>query len=215
MGKAADEKHDPDAYATIAGGCEHETRILASRFIACARGTDSVDAAMAFLETLRRRHHAATHHCYAYRIGGTEPQTRSNDDGEPSGTAGRRILMAIEEAGLTDCVVVVVRYFGGTKLGAGGLSHAYHDAAAAVLTRAVVEHRYVTARFTVAFPYNDTRQVHHALERSEAEILDRRFGDDTAYVIGVRRSRAAALREALLTLTERRARIEDGTATSP
>ena len=106
---------------------------------------------------------------------------------------------------LTDLGIVVVRYFGGTKLGVGGLSRAYSDAADAVLAQCAIERRYLTETIALCFPYDMTSQVHHAIERHEAEILDRVWSDQAEYRIRLRRSRAEAFLVDVAELTQRQA----------
>ncbi len=119
------------SWRTIRGPVTHEIpKIKRSRFIADIAPVPDEDAARAHIADIRKHHHAARHVCWAWRLGPDGGISRSSDDGEPSGSAGRPILAAIEGAGLTDVVVAVTRYFGGTKLGVGGLVRAYGDAAA-------------------------------------------------------------------------------------
>lgn len=195
---------DPgDAYRTIAAPAEAEIKIVGSRFLAFAAPATSPEEAHAVLEALRRTHYDATHHCWAWRVGLTPDAFRSSDDGEPAGTAGRRILTAIDRRTLTDLMLVVVRYFGGTKLGVGGLARAYTDAADAVLDRVMIETRFVYETFTITFPYDMTSQVHHVLEGMGADITDRRYGDAVTYDLRIRTSRSPALLEHLAEATDR------------
>jgi uncharacterized YigZ family protein len=114
-------------------------KIKRSRFIADVAPASDPEAARAHISAIRKQHHAARHLCWAWRLQPDGSSSRSSDDGEPSGSAGRPILQAIEAADLTDVVVAVTRYFGGTKLGVGGLVRAYGGAAAQGLARAAVE----------------------------------------------------------------------------
>ena len=195
---------DPgDAYRTIAAPAEAEIKIVGSRFLAFAAPAASPEEAQAVLEGLRRTHYDATHHCWAWRLGLSPDAFRSSDDGEPAGTAGRRILTAIDRRTLTDLMLVVVRYFGGTKLGVGGLARAYTDASDAVLDRVTIETRFVYRTFTITFPYDQTSQVHHVLEGMGADITDRRYGDAVTYDLRIRTSRSPALLEHLAEATDR------------
>ncbi len=196
---------DPgDAYRTIAAPAEAEIKIVGSRFLAFASPATSPEEAHAVLEALRRTHYDATHYCWAWRVGLTPDAFRSSDDGEPAGTAGRRILTAIDRRTLTDLMLVVVRYFGGTKLGVGGLARAYTDAADAVLDRVTIETRFVYETFTITFPYDQTSQVHHVLEGMGADILDRAWSDDVTYTLRIRRSLADMMCMNLDEATERK-----------
>jgi uncharacterized YigZ family protein len=197
-----------DAYRTIEGSHEAEIKILGSRFLAYARGIERAQEAEAFLDALRREHHAATHHCYAWRLGIDGQPSRFSDDGEPNGTAGPRILGALERRALSDAAVVVVRYFGGTKLGMGGLAHAYTDAADAVLDRAAPVERILYDTFALRFGYDLTAQAHHVLERCGADILDRGYEADVRYLVRIRRSQSAALTRLLAEYTNNAMTIE-------
>ena len=110
-----------DLYRTIDAPAEAQFKERSSKFFAYAYPVSSPEEAMELVEGLRKRYYDATHHCYAYRLGADGGVYRANDDGEPSGTAGRPILGQMLSAGVTDCLIVVVRYFGGTKLGVPGL----------------------------------------------------------------------------------------------
>jgi uncharacterized YigZ family protein len=205
-----DQQHNAaanDSYQTIAAREDSEIKIAGSRFLSYAIPCTEVDTFTTALEALRKEHYNATHHCFAWRIGYEGTEFRYSDDGEPGGTAGRRILGSIDRLGLTDLGIVVVRYFGGTKLGVGGLSRAYTDAADAVLARCAVERRYLTDTLLLDFPYDVTSQVHHVLETHGVDILDRAYLDATRYTVRVRRSLRARVLEELDTFTERRVTI--------
>lgn len=118
-----------DTFHTIARAAEAEIKVDGSRFLAEAIPVDSRATVASEIEAIREREHKATHHCTAYRLGRDGADARSNDDGEPTGTAGPPILRQIEARDLTNTLVVVTRYYGGTKLGTGGLVRAYGDAA--------------------------------------------------------------------------------------
>ena len=114
-----------DSYLTLKSPSEHEIKIKASRFIALGFPVPDESSAMTILESVRKKEFAATHHCYAYVVGLDKEQFKYSDDGEPSGTAGRPIYQTIMGRNLKNVIVIVVRYFGGTKLGTGGLARAY------------------------------------------------------------------------------------------
>ncbi|WP_163099316.1 YigZ family protein [Peribacillus alkalitolerans] len=116
-------------YLTVAGYGEHEIVIQKSRFIAYVERAESEEAAQEFIQTIKKKHWDATHNCSAYMIGEHDQIQKANDDGEPSGTAGVPILEVLKKKGLKDTVVVVTRYFGGIKLGGGGLIRAYGKSA--------------------------------------------------------------------------------------
>ena len=127
----------PDSYFSLGSAASVETKVQRSRFIALACPARDEISARKFINDTRRQYHDSRHVCHGWRLGlGSEAAENRNDDGEPSGTAGEPILAAVRRSGLTDLVVVVVRYFGGIKLGTGGLSRAYGGAADQVLEAA-------------------------------------------------------------------------------
>jgi uncharacterized YigZ family protein len=150
-----------ESYRTLAGPvqCEIE-RIHGSRFLGLAAPVTSTDAIEAELCRIRKSDHAAQHHCFAWRLGSGGERYRANDDGEPSGSAGRPILERIDALQLTDTLVVVTRYFGGVKLGIGGLSRAYSRAAEQVLAQASTRTVTFTRRFEVCYAY----ELSHAMQ---------------------------------------------------
>ncbi len=196
-----------DAYLTIAARKETEIKILGSRFLSYATPCGSIGEFMDFLENLRKTHYDATHHCFACRTGYDGGAFRFSDDGEPGGTAGKRILGSMDRLSLTDMGIVVVRYFGGTKLGVGGLARAYGDAANAVLEQCTVETRFLTDTFILSFPYDMTSQVHHALDKHAAEVVDRKWLDQAEYTVRVRRSHREQLLTDIAEFTQRLAAV--------
>ena len=196
-----------DSYRTIAAPEDTEIKILGSRFLSYAVPVQTGDAFLDFLESLKKEHYNATHHCFAWRIGFDGEDFRYSDDGEPSGTAGKRILGSIDREELTDTGIVVVRYFGGTKLGVGGLARAYSDAADAVLAQCRIETRHITEDLSATFPYDMTSQVHHVIEMHDVEVLDRHYLEDTKYDVRVRLSKKMRFIEDLETYTNRQVEI--------
>ena len=194
-------EEQPDTYRVPARMASAELREKGSRFIAEVFVVDTIDAAEQHIGTIRRREHAATHHCTAYRVGTGGEQFRYNDDGEPSGTAGLPILRQIDGRALTNVLVVVTRYFGGTKLGTGGLARAYGAAAAEALDAAGTAEREIRENLTVRFSYDDTSPAMSVVNQFDARIESSEYAADTQLTVSVRRSRAAdfatALTEAL------------------
>jgi putative IMPACT (imprinted ancient) family translation regulator len=175
-----------------------EVRELASRFFAFARHTPSRADAEEELARLRREHHDATHVAFAWRIGtGDLASTRASDAGEPPGTAGRPIASAIESSGLTDVLVAVVRHFGGTRLGTGGLARAYRLAAERALEDAGSEAVYDTVLVTIRCPFEKTGEVRRLLDPPGTRLRSERFTPEPVLELEVRRSRLAALEAAL------------------
>jgi uncharacterized YigZ family protein len=194
-----------DSYQTIAKREETEIKIVGSRFLSYAIPCPSADSFTTFIDALRKEHYNATHHCFAWRIGYDGSEFRYSDDGEPSGTAGKRILGSIDRHGVTDVGIVVVRYFGGTKLGVGGLARAYTDAADAVLSICTIEQRFHTALLALTFPYDITSQVHHAIDMHGVEVLEREYLEQSRYTVRVRRSLVPVFIDDLATFTDRQA----------
>jgi len=159
-----------------------------SRFIADVHPVASRAEAEDWYGEVREREHSATHHCTAFRVGRDGDTFHYNDDGEPSGTAGPPILRQIDGHGLTDTAIVVTRYYGGTKLGTGGLIRAYGDAAREVLERARIVQKVVRVSVHVRFAYDDTSPASRVLDRFDIEVIDRRYSEVTELVVGVRAS---------------------------
>jgi uncharacterized YigZ family protein len=179
-----------------------EIREKGSRFFGFAALAASPEAAEAFLEKLRREHHDATHVAFAWRFGGGGAESaRSSDDGEPSGTAGRPIASAIAAAGLTDVAVAVVRYFGGTKLGTGGLARAYREAAAAAVEGCGAATVYDTVRIVTRPSHARAGVVRRLIDPPHVRLAAERFEPEPVLELEVRRSMAERVTE---TLTEER-----------
>jgi uncharacterized YigZ family protein len=153
-----------DAYKTIGQSAEGTFRDRNSRFLAFGYPVTSVDEALEIIEGLRKKYHDARHHCYAYRIGVESEQTRMNDDGEPSGTAGKPIYNQVLSHQVTNILVVVVRYFGGTLLGTGGLINAYKSATADMFEHAVITERFIEQTIELKFPYEKLNSIMRILK---------------------------------------------------
>lgn len=166
----------PPAYLTVATCVEAEVEVKRSRFLARLERVADEAQARAVVDQARRRHWDARHHCSAFRLGPEPATQRSSDDGEPAGTAGAPILDVLTGAGLSDCVVVVTRWFGGTLLGTGGLIRAYGDATRAVLRTATVLHRQTRQSLDVTVPTADAGRVEHALRASGHLVTSTIYG---------------------------------------
>ena len=162
-----------DLLSTLTAACSFEEEIKKSRFIAHAAPAATAAAALAFFATVSDPD--ATHNCWAYKAA---DGYRFNDDGEPGGTAGRPILQAIEGKGLTDVAVVVIRYFGGTKLGTGGLVRAYGGCAAKCLDAAPKKIIVPSQTVYCTCNYSDVDRVRVRLTQAGAVITDENFGAD-------------------------------------
>jgi uncharacterized YigZ family protein len=161
-----------------------EIRVANSRFIATIAPVFSVDQAKAFVERVKAEFADASHNVPAYVIGhGSSVTAHCNDDGEPSGTAGRPALAVLQGSGLGDAAVVVTRYFGGTKLGTGGLVRAYGDAVRAVLDELTRAEKVATHTALLAVPYNLFEQVELLVEARGGRILDKSFAADVTLTL--------------------------------
>ncbi len=190
-----------DEYKTIAAPAEATLRERSSRFLAFAWPVTNEDQVKEYLEPLRKKYYDATHHCYAWRIGPRGESWRVNDDGEPSGTAGRPILGQMLSVEVTDCMIVVVRYFGGTKLGVPGLIAAYKDAATEVLAASEIVLRTVDVELKVECPYEELNGVMRVVKELEPRVLEQNFDSLCRMRLSIRRGRAEELARRLETAT--------------
>jgi uncharacterized YigZ family protein len=149
-----------DTFRTLAAAATGEFRDRGSKFLAYAYPVRTEQETKAYLDALRGQHPKAVHHCYAYRLGLDRNNYRANDDGEPGGTAGRPILNVLYSRELTNVLVVVVRYFGGTLLGVPGLINAYKMATIAALSEAVVTEQTVNETYQVRYPFGQMNEAY-------------------------------------------------------
>ena len=180
-----------DKFTSISSPSEGLFRDRGSRFIAYAWPVSAEEEVAPLLKALEAEHHSARHICYAYRIPKPVPAPdggwsldslwRANDNGEPSGTAGRPILGQIDSAGLSGVLVAVVRYFGGVLLGVPGLINAYRSAAADALAKAARTEKTLTERICIRFPYSEQPEVEKLLKRPGVAIAAREFGEDCLF----------------------------------
>jgi len=177
-----------DEYLTLKNRSTGIYKDRGSKFIAIASPVGSVGEAMAAIEEIRKEYHDARHHCYAYMIGPGYKTWRVNDDGEPSGSAGNPILGQIKSFSITDVVIVVVRYFGGTLLGVGGLINAYRSASRDALTSATIITRVIRHNFLVEFPYEKMNSIMKILKEDNIAQSDQKFEIECSLVISVRKS---------------------------
>jgi len=187
------------AYPAPAGESRAEIREKGSRFLAVVGPAADEAAAKGVLEALARRHPDATHHCWAWRLG-RPPRERSADAGEPAGTAGMPILQVLRGAGLSDVVAVVVRWFGGTKLGKGGLARAYAAAAREAVAALPVVFRVPVVRLLVEVPYERVGAVKRLIRPPEVELEREEYGAAARLVLVVHEERQESLRESLAEL---------------
>jgi uncharacterized YigZ family protein len=180
-----------DHYRTLAAAAESRQKIERSEFLGIAFPVETDEAFFSQMALLTKRHFDATHLCWAFRLFASgEIRVRSADAGEPSGTAGKPILSAIEGAGLHDIAVVVARWYGGVKLGTGGLSRAYRETAAETLGSASLVDRYVYKRFRIVVPFDQLGVVYRLLDVPHIVLAGEHFGETNEFEIDVRLGRA-------------------------
>ncbi|MBQ9356150.1 MAG: YigZ family protein [Prevotella sp.] len=189
-----------DEFLTIAATAEGYYTEKRSKFLAFAHHVETADEVKSIVDEYRRKYYDARHVCYAYMLGPERTQFRANDDGEPSSTAGKPILGQINSAGLTDVLIVVVRYYGGVNLGTGGLTVAYKTAAADALENAAVEKRQVEELVVHSFPYVMMNSVMRVVKEMQPRIVSQTFENTCQITLAIRRSEAGRLRKRLADL---------------
>ena len=177
-----------DQYLTIESASYGEYKEKGSKFMAYAYPMDNEDDLHAYIDILRGEHHKARHFCYAYQIGLDQNNYRINDDGEPSGTAGKPIFGQIQSFRLTNILIVVVRYFGGTKLGVSGLIQAYKEAAKAALEEGNIIEKYISSTYQLLFNYDQMGHILNVLKDLNIEIIDKVFDEACKVTISLRLS---------------------------
>ena len=187
-----------DTFYTISGPADGEYKEKKSKFLAFARPVADAAGAKAIIAAFQKEYFDARHVCWAYMLGPDRNTFLSSDNGEPSGTAGKPILGQINSLGLTAVVVVVVRYFGGIKLGTSGLIAAYRAAAREALEAATVIECHVAETITITFPYIAMNEVMRAIKNSTAEIKAQTFDNSCSITLHIRADDAPALRSRLL-----------------
>jgi uncharacterized YigZ family protein len=174
-----------DKYRTIAHLTTGEYKEKGSKFIAYAYPINADSEVKTHIDALKLEHHKARHWCYAWRIGLDANRYRANDDGEPGGTAGRPILGQIDSFALTNVLIVVVRYFGGTKLGTSGLIQAYKESAQEALNQAVILEKRVEENLEITCEYPAVTPVLNALKRSEGRVIEQDFSQNIRFIFAV------------------------------
>ena len=186
-----------DQYTTLADLASSEYKEKGSRFLTFAYSVANPDEIRERLDALRKQHPKANHHCYAWRLGNDGNQYRANDDGEPNNTAGKPILGQIDSFGLSNVLVVVVRYFGGTKLGASGLIAAYRTGAAETLGKAAFVRKRFTNLVDAECSYTLFGKLQRIVEAAEAKIIAQKFDTTIHVTLSVPCDSIPALTEAL------------------
>lgn len=182
-----------DTYLTIVGQSETIIREKSSKFLSLAYHVRTAEEVKEIMDGLRKKHYDATHHCYAYRLGPRGEEFRANDDGEPSGTAGKPILGQLLSRDITDILVVVIRWFGGTKLGVSGLIETYRESTAAVLDVCKVEERTIDRIYHIRYPFESMDGVMRAVKAVGPKIVEQTFDNMCSMRLAVRLSLADQL----------------------
>ncbi|WP_309089004.1 YigZ family protein [Domibacillus sp.] len=197
-------------YKTVKTAGTHEIVIQKSRFIAHTARVESAEEAIAFIDQIKKQHWNATHNCSAYMIGEHDHIQKANDDGEPSGTAGLPILEVIKKRELKDTAIVVTRYFGGIKLGAGGLIRAYGKAASEGLNAAGIVERRLMKVMTASIDYTWLGKIENELRASIYELKEIRYAEGVEVDVFVEEGQADAFCGWITELTNGQAVFKEG-----
>lgn len=192
-----------DTYKTLASPSEETLyKEKNSKFFGLAFPITSEDDVKPILEDLKKRHHSARHWCYAFQLGTDTIYYRANDDGEPNNSAGMPIYGQIQSFGVTNVLVVVVRYFGGVKLGVGGLISAYKISAQMALEASDIVERTVDVHYTLKFGYQNMNKVMRVIKEKNLDIISQKMEMDCEIIISTRKKNAPMVLEAFSNLYE-------------
>lgn len=197
-----------DIYYTIAKEGKGVYKEKMSKFLSFALSVHNAEEAKALIKKYQNEYHDSRHVCWAYMIGADRTEWQLNDNGEPSGTAGKPILGQINSAGITDTLIIVVRYFGGIKLGTPGLIAAYREAARLAIEDAGIKEVYKLCRIKIRFPYQSQNQVMKVIKNEEIDVLDRHFDNTCEMTISFRENDAPRIK-GMLEKTEGISILED------
>lgn len=186
-----------DTYLTIQDKSEGIYTEKRSKFLAFAHPVETIDEIKDLLTDYKKKYYDARHVCYAYMLGPERTDFRTNDDGEPSSTAGKPILGQINSRELTNILVVVIRYFGGVKLGTSGLIVAYREAAAEALSAAAVIEKTIEETVTFTFPYVMMNSVMRVVKELNPRIVEQKYDETCIITLAIKRSMAPMLEERL------------------
>ncbi len=191
-----------DRYSTPIGAQRFELEIKRSRFVTTVGHVDGMPAGKLFIQDIRDEYQDANHHCWALVAGRPDDiyQIDQSDDGEPKGTAGKPMLNVLQHAGLGNTVVVVTRYFGGIKLGAGGLVRAYTQSVSLALSKLQTRHNFLRNAVSITLPYTLLNTLEHWVQSTNIEISDRAFTQDVQVTLMVPPSELDSLESRLAEL---------------
>jgi len=200
---------EPDIYLTIKSFSQGLYKEKGSRFIALAYPVNTQEEIKSILENIKKEHHSARHHCFAWMLGQSRQMYRVNDDGEPSGCAGKSILGQINSFQVTNVLIVVVRYFGGKLLGVSGLINAYRSAAESALKNNEITELYIQDFYEVIFPYGALNDVMKIIKDDEAGQSQQKFELECRMIINFRTSARERILNALSRIDGLKYRLTD------
>lgn len=186
-----------DTYLTIEKSTEAIFKDKGSKFLAFAYPVENDQQIKEILNQLKKEHHTANHHCYAYRLGADKMNFRANDDGEPNNTAGKPILGQIQSNDLTNVLIVVVRYFGGTLLGVSGLINAYKNSAADVIKASTIIEKQILFNYTIQFYFEHLNDVMKLLKQLDCKITSQQFDNNCEISFSIRKANSEQCEEKL------------------
>jgi uncharacterized YigZ family protein len=186
-----------DTYLTIEKSTEAIYKDKGSKFLAYAYSVENDQQIKEILNQLKKEHHTANHHCYAYRLGADKMNYRANEDGEPNNTAGKPILGQIQSNDLTNILIVVVRYFGGTLLGVSGLINAYKKSAADVIKVSSIIEKQILFHYTIQFYFEHLNDVMKLLKQLECKITNQQFDNNCEICFSIRKANSEQCEEKL------------------
>ena len=194
---------EKDTYKTLAAPSEETLfKEKNSKFFGYAYPVSNEDEVKLILEDLRKQHHSARHWCYAFQLGTNKIHYRANDDGEPNNSAGMPIYGQIQSFEVTNVLVVVVRYFGGVKLGVGGLISAYRTSAQMALEASDIVERTIDVHYKIKFGYQNMNKVMRVIKEKNLDIVSQKMEMDCEIVISTRKKNASMVHEAFINLYE-------------
>ena len=186
-----------DTYLTIDKPADAIFKDKGSKFLVFAYPVENDQQIKEILNQLKKEHHTANHHCYAYRLGADKMNFRANDDGEPNNTAGKPILGQIQSNDLTNVLIVVVRYFGGTLLGVSGLINAYKNSAADVIKASTIIEKQILFNYTIQFYFEHLNDVMKLLKQLDCKITNQQFDNNCEISFSIRKANSEQCEEKL------------------
>lgn len=201
--------NEQDTYRTIEKTAEGVFKDRGSKFLAFAYPVYNLAHIKSILGDLRKKYHDASHHCYAYRLGASKKEYRANDDGEPSNSAGKPILGQIQSRDLSNILIVVIRYFGGSLLGVGGLINAYRSASSNALGNARIITGIESDLLVICFPYSLTSEIMKIIDEEKMKVMHQDFTDSCRLDALLRKSRTKQVLERINKLGNAHAAINE------